>query len=63
MLDEIIKVRTPESLALSREMAREFGVLCGPSSGAALGAALSVVSREEAVDKTVVTILPDGGLV
>ena len=63
LLDEIIKVRTPESLALSREMAREFGVLCGPSSGAALGAALSVVSREEAVDKTVVTVLPDGGLV
>lgn len=63
LLDEIIKVRTPESLALCREMAREFGLLCGPSSGAALNAALSVASREEAADKTVVTVLPDGGLV
>lgn len=62
LLDEVIKVRTPDSLALCKEMARRFGILCGPSSGAALSAALSVATREEAADKTVVTILPDGGL-
>ena len=61
LLDEVIKVRTPDSLALCRDLAREFGILCGPSSGAALCAALSVAAREEAEDKTVVTVLPDGG--
>lgn len=62
LLDEVIKVRTPDSRALCKEMARRFGILCGPSSGAALSAALSVAAREEAAGKTVVTILPDGGL-
>lgn len=62
LLDEVIKVRTPDSLALCRDMARRFGLLCGPSSGAALSAALSVAAREEAAGKTVVTLLPDGGL-
>lgn len=62
LLDEVIKVRTPDSLTLCKEMARRFGILCGPSSGAALSAALSVAAREEASGKTVVTVLPDGGL-
>lgn len=61
LLDEVIKVRTPDSLALCRELARQYGLLCGPSSGAALCAALSVASRAEAAGKTVVTLLPDGG--
>lgn len=62
LLDEVIKVRTPDSLELCRELARDFGILCGPSSGAALNAALSVAARDEAAGKTVVTVLPDGGL-
>ena len=61
LLDEVIKVRTPDSLALCKELARDFGILCGPSSGAALCAALDVAAREEAADKTVVTVFPDGG--
>ena len=54
-------MRTPDSLALCKELARDFGILCGPSSGAALCAALDVAAREEAADKTVVTVFPDGG--
>ncbi len=61
ILDEIIKVKTPDSLALMRELARTQGLLCGPSSGAALAAAISVARRPEAADKTVVTLLPDMG--
>ena len=61
LLDEVIKVRTPDSLALCKELARDFGILCGPTSGAALCAALDVAAREEAADKTVVTVFPDGG--
>lgn len=63
LLDEVIKVRTPDSLALCKELAKQFGILCGPSSGAALSAALSVAAREEAEGKTVVTVFPDGGLI
>ncbi len=61
ILDEIIKVKTPDSLALMHQLARTQGLLCGPSSGAALAAALSVAKRSEAAGKTVVTILPDVG--
>lgn len=61
ILDEVIKVKTPDSLALMRELACCEGLLCGPSSGAALAAAVSVAQRPEAVGKTVVTVLPDVG--
>lgn len=61
ILDEVIRVRTPDSLQLMRELAATEGLLCGPSSGAALAAAISVAQRPEAAGKTVVTILPDVG--
>ncbi len=61
ILDEIIKVRTPDSLALMKELACTQGLLCGPSSGAALAAAVSVARRPEAAGKTVVAVLPDVG--
>lgn len=62
LLDEIIRVRTPDSLALCARMAALYGLSCGPSSGAALAAAISVAQRPEAAGKTVVTLLPDSGL-
>ncbi len=61
ILDEIIKVKTPDSLQLMRELASKEGLLCGPSSGAALSAAILVAQRPEAAGKTVVTVLPDTG--
>lgn len=61
LLDEVIRVRTPESLALCARLASEYGLICGPSSGAALTAAISVAQRPEAQGKTIVTVLPDGG--
>lgn len=61
ILDEIIKVKTPDSLSLTRLLARTEGLLCGPSSGAALAGAVSVARRPEAAGKTVVTLLPDVG--
>ena len=61
ILDEVIRVKTPDSLELMSLLARTEGLLCGPSSGAALAAAVSVAKRPEAAGKTVVTILPDVG--
>lgn len=61
ILDEVIRVKTPDSLALVRELASTEGLLCGPSSGAALSAAILVAQRPEAEGKTVVTVLPDVG--
>ena len=61
ILDEIIRVKTPDSLDVMQQLACLEGVLCGPSSGAALAAAISVARRPEAAGKTVVTLLPDVG--
>lgn len=61
IIDEIIRVRTPDAAELRTEMARLEGVMCGISSGAALAAAVSVGIRAEAKDKSIVVILPDFG--
>ena len=56
--DEHAVVSTDEAHALVRRLAREEGILAGPSSGAALAVALRVAAREESL---VVAVLPDGG--
>ncbi len=61
ILDEVIRVKSPDSLEMARELARTEGLLCGPSSGAALVAAVMVAQRPEAEGKTVAVILPDMG--
>jgi len=61
ILDEIIRVKTPDSLHMMQRLACIEGLLCGPSSGAALAAAVSVARRPEAAGKTIVTLLPDVG--
>ncbi len=56
--DEHATCSTEEALDVVRRLAREEGLLCGPSSGAALAVALRIAAREEGV---VVAVLPDGG--
>jgi S-sulfo-L-cysteine synthase (O-acetyl-L-serine-dependent) len=59
LADRDERVSTEEAHALVRRLAREEGILVGPSSGAALAACLRVA---EEVDRAViVTIFPDGG--
>jgi len=59
LADRDERVPTEEAHALVRRLAREEGILVGPSSGAALAACLRVA---DGVDRAViVTIFPDGG--
>jgi len=61
IIDEIITVSNDEALDVARRLAKEEGILCGISSGAATHAALAVASRPENKGKTIVVILPDTG--
>lgn len=60
--DEIILVSDEEAFEASREVAKTDGVLVGISSGAALFGAKIIASRKENVNKTIVALLPDGGV-
>jgi cysteine synthase A len=61
MVDEIIRVTNEDAFAVSQRLAREEGILCGISSGAALWAALTVSKRPESRGKLIVVVLPDTG--
>ena len=60
-VDEILTVSTEEAYAFGRELAREEGLLCGISSGAALCAAVRLAKRPEFAGKRIVALLPDTG--
>ena len=60
VVDRIIPVPDAESFELTRRLAREEGLLVGPSCGMAAAAALQVANDLPA-DAVVVVILPDGG--
>jgi cysteine synthase len=61
IFDEIIAVSDTDAYSCARRLARTEGILAGPSSGAALHAALAVASREESREKMIVVLLPDTG--
>jgi len=61
LIDEIIPVGNEEALDTTRRLAREEGIVCGISSGAALWAALEVARRQENRGKLIVVIFPDTG--
>jgi cysteine synthase A len=61
LLDEVVAVTDEEAFSCARRLAREEGILAGPSSGAALHAALTVASREDALGKLVAVLLADTG--
>jgi cysteine synthase A len=61
IIDEVITVRDEDAFELSRRLAREEGMLCGISCGAAVAAAIQVASRPENAGKLLVVVLPDLG--
>ena len=60
LIDEIIKVKSSDALDMTRQLAKEEGLMVGLSSGANVLAA-SEVARKLGKGKTIVTILPDRG--
>ena len=61
VVDEVLTVADEESFAMARALAREEGILCGISSGAAVHAALEMAERPENEGATIVTVLPSTG--
>ena len=61
LVDEVIQVSNEDSGIWARRAAKEEGVLCGISSGAAICAAVQLASRPAYQDKQIVVIIPSTG--
>jgi cysteine synthase A len=61
LVDRVEQVSNDEAIATARKLAREEGILCGISCGAAMAAALRLAREPAFAGKTIVVILPDAG--
>ncbi len=61
IIDKILPITEADAYAFGRSLARDEGILCGITSGAALAAAVILAKREENLGKTIVCLLPDTG--
>ena len=61
VVDEIKRISDDISLITSRRLAREEGILCGISAGAAVAAAIDFAAKPENAGKNIVVLVPDTG--
>jgi cysteine synthase A len=61
IIDDVITVRDEDAFETARRLAREEGMLCGISCGAAAFAAIQIATKKENAGKLVVVVLPDLG--
>lgn len=61
IIDEIQPISNDDAFETARRMAKEEGLMCGISSGAAVTAALRVARRPEHAGKLIVVIIPSNG--
>jgi cysteine synthase A len=60
LLDGVVTASTREALDTAGRLAREEGLLCGPSSGINVAAALKVAAKHPELTR-IVTVIPDTG--
>ena len=61
LIDAIEQVSNDDAVAFARRLAREEGILCGISCGAAAAVAVRLAHRPQFHGKTIVVVLPDSG--
>ena len=61
LIDGVEQVTDEEAFETARRLAREEGLICGVSCGAATAVALRLAAQDEYEGKTIVVILPDSG--
>ena len=61
LVDQIETVSNEEAVEYALRLAREEGILCGISCGAAAAVAMRIAKLPEHAGKTIVVILPDSG--
>jgi cysteine synthase A len=61
IIDDVVQIHDEDAVDTARRLAKEEGLMCGISSGAAAWAALSIARRPGNEGKLVVAILPDLG--
>ena len=61
LVDRVEQVSNEEAIAVARSLAREEGILCGISCGAAMAVALRLAREPAQAGKNIVVILPDAG--
>ena len=61
VIDEVVQVTDAEAFAMTRQLLRREGIICGVSSGAAAHAALQIARRPGYSDRLIVVLLPDTG--
>ena len=61
VVDRVVTCTEEDAYACARSLARQEGILCGISGGAALWAALQECAKPENTGKTVLALLPDTG--
>jgi cysteine synthase A len=61
VVDDVIQVEEDVAFETARRLAREEGMLCGISGGAAVWAAVQLAHRPDSAGKLIVVVLPDLG--
>ncbi len=61
IVDQVEQVTNDEAVDMARRLAKEEGILCGISCGAAAAGAIRLAHMPEHKGKTIVVVLPDAG--
>ena len=61
IIDEVVTVTNEDAFETARQLAKEEGIMCGISSGAAVWVALQIGKRPENRGKQIVVALPSSG--